>query len=609
MGNKLYGKFEFQYNLLKGLVLTSRFGYTDYNDNSKSFNPLVFYGLSNADNTMNADGSTVTGDHNSVSSVRNSNFNWDWETYANYDFSIAKDNHFQAVLGTALYENSGNQIGVTRQDVPFNSWTYADYTAATGVNTATNTAAQTGYYYQYSDQKLSYFGRLIYDYKEKYLATVSDREDGDQVFGANKKFANFYSASLGWIASKEDFFHSDVVTFLKFRGSYGTAGNSNAGNAQTTSIVTGGPYNNIGNSNGYTFGSTFVPGSTIGSLANPNLSWETDKQTDVGVDLEFAHKFTINLDLYNKAVDGLLFTPTQSLYLGTVPPSYANIGSTSTKGIDAMFSYADHISKSLGIHTSVTFSTFKSLVTATNSDNSAIVQGGYFFNGQTQPATIFEKGYAPGEFYGYKTDGLFQNQAQIAASPTQPGAQPGDIKYVDINHDGVITSADQTSLGSPFPKFTIGWNLNLTYKQFDLTSFLYISEGSKIFTAWDRNANYTNKASMILARWTGPGTTNDAQDPRYTFTDTNDNSRVSDRYLQDGSFAKIKNVVFGYTLPNSVIGEKRTLRVYAQVRNAYTFTKYTGFDPEISGGILNSGVDLGQYPQARTYLLGVDFKF
>ncbi len=609
LGNKLYGKFELAYNLIKGLTLTSRFGYTYYNDNSKSFTPLIFYGVNNSDNTMNADGSTVVGDHNSVSSVRNGNFNWDWETYGNYDFTVAKDHHFEAVLGTSLARTSGNQIGVSRQDVPFNSWEFADYTSATGVNSATNTNAQTGYYYQYSDQKLSYFARLNYDYKEKYLLTVSDREDGDQVFGINKKFANFYAGSLGWIASKEDFFQSDVVTFLKFRGSYGTSGNSNAPNAQTSSIVTGGPYNTIGNSNGYNFGGVFYPGSSIGSLANPNLSWETDKQTDVGFDIEFTHKFTVNFDWYNKAVNGLLFTPTQSLYLGTVPASYANIGSTSTKGIDAMFTYNDKIGRDFHINTSVTFSAFKSMVTATNSDNSAIVTGGSFFNGQSQTVTVFEKGYAPGEFFGYKTDGLFQTQAEINSAPAQPGAHPGDIKYVDVNGDKQITSADQTALGNPFPKFTIGWNLNLAYKNFDFTAFLYISEGNKIFTAWDRNANYTNKPSSALGRWTGPGSTNNAEYPEYTFTDPNDNSRVSDRYIQDGSFAKIKNLQLGYTLPKTWIGGTRNLRIYAQVKNAYTFTKYTGFDPEVSGGLLNSGVDYGQYPQARTYLLGLDFKF
>ena len=540
LGNKLYGKFEFQYDIIKDLKLTSRFGYTKYNDNAKSFSPLIFYGLNNTDNTMNADGSTVTGDHNSVTSVQNSNFNWNWETYANYDFNLAKDHHFQAVVGTALAETTGNSIGVSRQDVPFNSWEFADYTAATGVNSATNTNAQTGYYYQYSDNKLSYFARLNYDYQEKYLATLSDREDGDQIFGANNKFANFYAGSLGWIISKESFFHADLISFLKLRASYGVSGNSNAANAQTTAIVTGGPYNNIGNSNGYSFGNSFTPGSSIGSLANPALAWEKDKQTDIGIDIELSHVFTVNFDVYKKNVDGLLFTPSQALYLGTVPASNANIGSTTTKGIDAMVSYNNNLGKNFHISTSVTFSTFQSLVTATNSDNSAIIQGGYFFNGQTQPSTVFQKGYAPGTFWGYKTDGLFQSQSQIASSPTQTGAQPGDIKYKDINGDGVITSADQTNLGNPFPKFTIGWNLNLTYKQFDLNTFVYISEGNKILKAWDRNANYTNKPNTILARWTGPNSTNDAQDPRYTFTDPNDNARVSDRYIEDGSFLKVK---------------------------------------------------------------------
>ncbi len=610
LGNKIYGKFELQYKVIKNVDVTSRFGYTYYNDNAKSFNPLVFYGLQNTDNTMNADGSTVAGDHNSVTSVRNQNFNWNWETYLNYDFNYKKDHHFKTVYGFTFAEKTGNQIGVSRQDVPFNSWTFADYTAATGVNSATNTNAQTGYYYQYSDKKLSYFARLNYDYKDKYLFTFSDREDGDQVFGINNKFGNFYAASIGWIASNEDFFHSRLVTFLKFRASYGVTGNSNAANAQTTTIVTGGPYNTIGNSNGYSFGNTFTPGSSIGSLANPDLAWERDKQTDLGIDLELLHIFTLNFDVYKKDVDGLLFTPTQSLYLGTVPPSNANIGSTSTKGIDAMVSYNSNIGKNFRINTSLTFSTFSSMVTATNSDNSAIVTGGSFYNGQSQTATVFEKGYAPGTFWGYKTDGLFQTQAQINQSPTQAGAAPGSIKYVDVNGDGVITSADQTNLGSPFPKFTLGWNLNLAYRNFDFTAFVYVSEGNKIFKAWDRNANFTNKPSTILARWTGPGTTNDAANPQYTFTDASDNSRVSDRYIEDGSFAKIKNLQLGYTIPKSILkGQNTSLRIYAQVKNAYTFTKYTGFDPEISGGILNSGVDYGSYPQARIFLAGLDFKF
>jgi len=156
----------------------------------------------------------------------------------------------------------------------------------------------------------------------------------------------------------------------------------------------------------------------------------------------------------------------------------------------------------------------------------------------------------------------------------------------------------------------MGWNLNLEYKGFDFTAFLYASQGNSIYRAYERNANYTNKFRNILARWTGEGSTNDSKNPRYSFTDPNNNARVSERYVEDGSFVKIKNIQLGYTLPNALIKKVASrIRLYAQVKNAFTFTKYSGFDPEISGGIMNSGVDMGSYPQARTFLFGLDVNF
>ena len=611
-GNKLYGKFELQYDVLNNLKLTSRFGYTKYEDNGKTFTPLVFYGINDVDNSMNADGSTVLGKHNSVSSVRNSNFNYTWETFANYDFNIAGDHHFQTVAGFSMAKSEGNQIGASKQDVPFNSWTFADVSAATGVNTATNPSANSGYYYEYiGDKNISYFGRLNYDYKDKYLASASARRDGSYSFGPNRQYGNFYSGSLGWVLSREDFFHSDLINFLKIRGSYGTGGNDGNIHPQSTNISTGGPYNNIGNSNGYNFGDVFYPGSSVSSQLNPNLGWEKQTQANGGFDITILkNKLSLSADYFNKNVDGLLFTPSQSLYLGTVPAPQANIGTTTSKGIDATLSYTDKIGKDLRISTSLTFTTSKNLVTATNSDNSAKVYGGSYFNGQSQTVTVFEKGQTPGYFYGYKTDGLFQTAADVTKWASQPGAQPGDIRYVDVNKDGVIDSKDQTKIGDPFPKFTMGWSLNLEYRNFDFTAFLYASVGNDIFRAYERNANFTNKFRNILARWTGPGTTNDAKDPRYSFTDANNNARVSDRYVEDGSFVKIKNLQLGYTIPASVTRRRiDRIRVYIMVRNLYTFTKYTGFDPEIPGGILNTGVDLASYPQARTYTAGLDVRF
>ena len=609
-GNKLYGKFEMQYTVIKDLVLTSRFGYTKYDGNSKSFTPLVFYGPLNVENSMNADGSQVTGRFNSVSHEKVSNFNYTWETFANYNFNIGSNHNFETVAGFSLEKRSGNAAGASRQDVPFNSWEFADFTAATGNNSATNTNALAGYYYQYFRRNLSYFGRVNYDFQNKYLASFTARRDGSYAFGIDNKFANFFSGSAGWVVSNENFFKSDFVDYLKIRGSYGAIGNENV-SPQFVGIVTGGPsYGSTANSNGYTFGDIFYPGSTVGSAANNALRWEKQLQMNVGFDITFyKKKFNITADYFEKKVDGLLFTPSASLYLGTVPIPTANIGSTSSKGVDITVGYNETIGKEFRLNTSLTFTTSENKVTATNSDGTAKIVGGGYFNGQSQTVTVFEKGQTPGYFYGYKTNGLFQTFDEITKAPTQAGAQPGDIRFVDVNGDGAITAADQTKIGDPFPDFTMGWNLTLEYKNFDFNMFTYASIGNDVYKAFERNANYSNKSREVLGRWTGAGTTNDARTPRYSFTDANSNIRVSERYVEDGSFVKIKNLQLGYTFPEQLTRKVFSrVRLYVQVRNAFTFTKYTGFDPEIAGGILDTGVDRGAYPQARTYSVGVDIK-
>jgi len=393
-GTKIYGKFEMQYDIVKNLQFTSRFGYTKYDDKSKSFTPLAFYGPLNVDNSMNADGSTVTGKHNQVNQSKNSNFNFTFENYINYNFKIKKDHNFETVLGISVSRVSGNAAGASRQDVPFNSWTFADFTAATGTNNATNSNALSGYYYEYFNKHLSYFGRVNYDYKNKYLASFTARRDGSNAFGANKKFGNFYSGSVGWVVSNEKFFHSNIINYLKVRSSYGSVGNDGNTSPQYNSIITGGPsYGPTANSNGYTFDNLFYPGSTLGTTINPDLQWEKQLQFNAGIDVNFfKSKFSLAVDYFQKNVSGLLFTPSASLYLGTVPVPLANIGSTSTKGIDATLSFNQSISKNVRLNTSLSFTTFNSTVTATNSDGTAKVLGGYYFNGQSQNVTVFEKG-------------------------------------------------------------------------------------------------------------------------------------------------------------------------------------------------------------------------
>ena len=622
-GDKLYGKFELQYNILDNLKVTSRFGYTKFDNVRKSFSPLAYYGPNNVSSQFLADGTvpmqTIDNDdgttsiipthNNSVSETEQSYFSYTFETFASYNFKLQEKHNFDVVLGLASSKSTGSEIGTSRQDVRDNSWLWADISGATGVNTKLNLNAYTGYSFQNLERRnMSYFTRVNYDYNDKYLASFSARRDGSIAFGDDNKFANFYAGSLGWVISNEDFFQSDSLNFLKLRASYGTVGNENV-NPQYVSIAIGGPnYNSTANSNGYTFGSEFVSGATVNSFSNPTLSWEEQTQYNIGFDARVFNSLSITADYFNKSVNGLLFIDSTPLVAGTSEPVTSNIGSTVSKGVDLNLGYILN-KEDFTFNTSLTFTLSDNLVTETNSDGTAFVPGGSYFNGQSHDATRFEKGFTPGYFFGFKTNGLFQNQAEIDESAKQLGAEPGDIRYVDYNKDGIIDFDDKTNIGDPFADFTLGWNLGFEYKNFDLSMFTYASVGNDIFRASERNALYTNKDRSILDRWTGEGTTNDAKSPRYTFSDTNSNIRPSDRYVEDGSFIKIKSLIFGYTIPATKTKTFSKVRVYAQAKNLWTFTDYTGYDPEISGGILNTGIDRGAYPQARTLLIGLDLKF
>ena len=603
--NKLYGKLELQYDILKNLKLTSRYGYTNVDVTGKAFNPLSFYGAGHINSTLNADGSTRVGAHNSVSEYKNTYFNNTFETFGNYSIVLNKDHTFDAVLGFSMAKVTGNALNGSRQDVPFNSWDFADISSATGLAPTSGLDVGT---FQYERINLSYFSRINYDYKDKYLASFSARRDGSYAFGTSNKFANFYAGSLGWVVSKEDFFNVDFIDNFKIRGSYGITGNENV-NPQYQKISTLIYAYNLGQNSGYTFGNNNTSiGATIASFKNDALAWEKQKQLNTGFDLTFfKNKFSFSGDYFEKNISGLLFTPSLSLYLGTAQSPTANIGTTKTSGYDFSLGFTDKVSSNLNLSTNVTFTTAKNLVTETN--NGLITGGGYGI--PFQSVTRFEAGDTPGYFYGHKTNGLFQNQAEITAAASQPGAKPGDIRYADLNGDNKIDGDDRTKIGDPFPNFTLGWGLSINYKNFDLNSFVYASIGNDIYRAYERNLAMTNKYRGVLARWTGEGSTNSAQNPRYAFTDGNNNTRVSDRYVEDGSFIKIKDFQLGYTLPATVFKNKSfsKFRIYTQVKNAFTFTKYSGYDPEISGGIFDTGIDRGAYPQARTWSMGLDVKF
>lgn len=601
--NKIFGKMELQYDLSERFKITTRIGYTYVDIYAKDFNPLQFYGVGhNSTNalpdlspivTVDAVTGEETSTHNRVSESKTNYFNYTYELFGNYHFTLNDNHFFEAVAGYSIGKNSGSSVSANAQDVPYNSWAYADVSSATG-----DADSQTAGSWQYENRNISYFARLNYDYQEKYLLSITTRVDGSTSFGKDNKFAFFPSASLGWVASEEDFFDFSAINYLKFRGSYGTVGNDNISPQ----------YGRISTFPKYTFDGNIISGSTLLSIPNDAVTWETQIQFNGGVDVKlFSSKLSLSADYYIKTVNDLLFAPTLSLYLGIPEYPVSNIGSTRTSGIDLTLGYNDTFFNDFNVSTNLNFTTSNSEVTAINNGDKFIWGAGYGIPYTT--IVRFEEGFSPGYFFGYKTDGIFQNQAEIDAHATQAGAQPGDIRYVDVNGDGDINDSDRTKIGDPFPDFMIGWNLSFNYKNFDFNMFTYASIGGDIYRAYERNLNYTNRFAGTLDRWTGEGTSD--SEPRVAFIDGNNNRRASDRYVEDGSYAKIKNIQLGYTLPKSIYKNSgfTQIRLYAQIKNAYTFTNYSGFDPEISSGVLDTGIDRGAYPQPRTWLVGVNVKF
>ena len=601
--DKIQGKIELQHELMENFNITSRFGYTYVNIYDKGFVPFQFYGSGHNQTNANQDLSpivtidsegNITSTHNRVFEGNTNFFNYTYELYGNYDFTVNENHNFQTVAGFSIGENKGSNISATNEDIPFNSWDYADVSAATG-----NVTQQTSGSYQYVSRNLSYFARILYDFDEKYYASFTGRMDGSTSFGRNNKFAFFPSASVGWIVSKEDFFDNiPLLDYLKFRASYGTLGNDNI--SPQFSLISTFP--------SYVFNGVISQGSSLGSIPNDDVSWENQVQMNIGIDTRILNdKVSISLDYFKKTVDDLLFSPNLSLYLGTPSFPTTNIGSTESSGLDASVSLNTSIG-ALEISSDLNFTTAKNEVVSINNGDRYIWGAGYGI--PYKPIVRFEEGYSPGYFFGYVTDGIFQTQDEVNGHAMQNGASPGDIRFLDLNGDGIVNDSDRTQIGDPFPDFTIGWNLNLAYKAFDLSVFTYASVGNDIYRAYERNLNYTNRFASTLARWTGAGTSFD--EPRVTFVDSNNNNRASDRYIEDGSYLRIKNIQIGYSFPKSLteLWGMDDVRAYFQVKNALTLTDYSGFDPEISvGGVLNTGIDYGTYPQPRIWSLGLNIKF
>lgn len=547
---------------------------------------------------------TVFASQNSLSRGSNKAFGWNIENTLSYAKSIEAHN-FTLLLGQGTYvDNITSGTYTSYVDLPTNNYQEATFISGWPL------AKRSGSAYTGQEHRVtSLFARLNYDYNEKYLFTGIIRRDGSSNFGPNKKFGIFPSFSAGWVISKEGFWkENNVVNTIKLRAGYGVTGND--------AIPPNGFLALIGGGRNYTFGSdgtTVSIGNSPNAPANPDLQWEETSQTNIGFDAKLFNDFNLTVEYYDKKTTGILQYFDIPGYVGATGSPLGNVADMDNKGIEVELGYRKKIGE-FNVAANGNVSYLKNEVTFLGQDKEFITDGAAGFQSMGS-ITRTQVGEAYNSFYGFKTAGIFQTIEEVNAYTNtsggliQPNARPGDFRWTDTNGDGKITDADKQFLGSSIPKFTFGLTLNMDYKGFDLMVFTQGATGNKIFQGLRRldilNANYQTDA---LGRWTGAGTSNTF--PRLTNTDTNGNfGKPSDFYLEKGDYLRLKVVQLGYSLPSNLISKigAQKLRLYVTGENLLTLTDYTGYDPEIGGNIL--GIDRGYYPQAKTFMFGVNLQF
>lgn len=594
--NRLSGTLQASLDYAKNLNLQARFGFNTSNTHNRDFTPQYYYGANKI----------YTNSQSSVSLGKINDNDYTFDLFNTYQNTFDDAHNVTLMVGMTVYNTQGEGLFGGRTGVQANSWDFADLSSANGVG-----EEQTNSSYAYLLRRLSYFARLQYNYKGKYLLSAMLRRDSSTRFGPNNRVAYFPSATAGWLVSEEDFFNEEgIINSLKIRGSYGILGNDQIVDYGYVALLNGEATYVLGEDQ------ALVNGNALGTLANPDLQWEEAKKFDVGVDMTFLDDtFSFTADYFINNRDNLLITniPVSGIFGVGAPGAGSptkNAGAVRNSGIELALNYSNAISENFSISAGINASTLKNKVTKVN--GTEFVEGGGFGVGQLAPSRM-EEGKPIGYFYGYQTDGIFQSQAEVDAHPSQQAlgaaAQPGDIRFVDVNGDGVIDANDRTDIGNPIPDMTLGFNVSLTYKNFDFSAYTFANVGNDIVRNFERDQPNVNRMSYWLDRWTGPGTSNSV--PRVTTAATS-NKVFSDFYVEDGSFARIQTVSLGYTIPK-VFTDKAgidKLRVYAKVDNVYTFTKYSGYDPTASTGApIGGGIDLGFYPLPRTYMLGVNLEF
>ena len=522
-----------------------------------------------------------------------------WEQLLSYEQSAGKFK-WGALLGTSAELTNGSFVDASVEGLPDNNPDMAVMAAGT-IN------AKVGGY-PYSSSLLSFFGGVNFDYGSKYLVSANLRYDGSSKFAKGHKWGLFPSVSAAWRFSGEEFMKSagSWLSDGKIRASYGHIGNQNIGGGAYMSIWGSTIYDR------YNFGSpsTAVIGAGVTSVGNPELMWETSRQFDVGLDLSFFNSsLDFVVDYFVKNIDNMLMQEPQPTTLGLISYPYANVGSMKNEGWEFGINYR----KGFGdwfLTASANISTYRNKVKSLGNGDAIY---GYAYNKNVVTKT--EVGKPVGYFYGYVTNGIFQNAEQVEGSPQRETAVPGDVRYKDLNNDDVIDDNDRTMIGSPWPDFVYGITLGAAWKGFDFNLFIQGSQGNDVMNMtlldFESGTGYMNARSDYLSRaWSGEGSTD-----RYHRISARQegNLLVSDYFLEDGSYARIKNVQLGYDFCNRVIKKNKIIsqcRLYLSAQNLFTFTNYSGLDPEIgSSNATVNGIDSGFYPQARVWTVGLNLKF
>lgn len=596
-GDRLVGNLYIEYDFLKDFTFRSNVGLDIDKNEGKDFIP-VFYVFPWQKN-----------DETTLELMMSRRRNTLWENTVNYQRTF-EEHSLSALAGFTWQDDMFEAFSGSRKNFPGESKEFW-YLDAGELSTQTNSN------YAESWSMLSYLSRVNYSFKGRYLLTASLRVDGSSRFGENNRYGYFPSVAGGWRISDEPFFNNvPYITNLKLRGSWGKTGNDKIPPYVGSAVATSGLDAVFGPDE------ALNPGATISALSNPEIKWETTIQTNVGFDLNaFDNRLNFQAEYYYRETQDILLSVPIPNYVGSSSDPYINAANVTNSGLDFSFGWRE-TRGDFSYNVSSTISTIHNEVKALGEGKEELF--GIGFGKGIASRTVV--GGEIGAFYGYKVLGVFQDQQEIDNNPSRGEEVPGDLRYKDVDGDGKITPDDRTTIGSAIPDMMFGLNLNASYKGFDVGLQFNGVTGTQIVNAKKMNRwGMYSFETTYLDRWTGPGTSN--KEPR--ITNGGHNYLMSDRWLEDGSYLRLRNVSIGYTIPEGLTRQLNLekLRIYIGSTNVFTLTEYTGWTPEIgqsnyvrssvttlpsarsTGDVLSPNIDRGNYPVARTFNFGVDITF